>query len=1126
MNTFVENGDINKNEKECGHNNDNIFRVIPKKLLNSSNIIHVKKEDKDYILVDKKNGNISKSENIEICLKKNMHITYNKEIKKNGEKKNPDKLLKFSETRKICKNFNYNKYYERVKKWKEKRCPKLKEQNNFIKIGKIKINKKNGAKIESKQNKYKKAIKQNSVIYGIIQKREKQITKLDSNNPHPNQINQEKETKANDEIKSNNINNMKLEKCINHQNNDKGNICTNTKFNGICKEINYNNLSHTYRNIEISNETNINIPYSNKTFMDSFNNLNFLNNNSNNPTIILSSNETNTVDFENNYFLNMNDENMIQIKKYINSIDQTKYTFDHLYPRKVFTEDIFDELTKKNNQNKSNTYEQPFLTIYNPYSHINITSEKVIKKETHNLINGAIKTSIYKERNEIDNKSVEYNDNNNILINNDLEHYKKFCKNNKNKFNYLKFTNKKNNNSSYLNIKNPFMYAYKRVKLLENIKNETDRKNKKMKKNCLEYDIDQKKANYNESNTIASLCEKTYQNINSDSINNSENENNKKTLKNNFEKYKYSTCENFSFNNDLIIDKTQLHNFSITFENYRKIYKNISSIKKKKIKPKKLLNSMVLNINWLSKPIKIRQSDPIQNQLNPKWEIPNTNSNILKPSLIAHKIMQVSEEIVNPNTHKKLIQITEKLIERNFDLFLCLFMKYEHQDNYLFCLIFDNELTKDSFFYQSCVKPMIDNYKKLKCEKVRNEKRWDGEHIEPQYYKSIQINKIIIEIMIPTIKKKYFSHLTKLYKEKKKCSSEVDSSDELEKEIRNINIKIKNINITKSMNAKEEKDKNISNKKNNNYEKKIKLIDKPNWSNKKNIQKLLKRQHNYNPFTIFGTSITEVNLEEIFTLDVYNNYVTNEDRFKNKILYELYITDYIQNLYEKIDSQEWTIALDTLKKHWKYFTNLECNMFLDPLLLEEILWYIDNNKMYKDKSMKIYTYEKCFCPTPDPSNEHNLNDTKYFTKSMTKKYTTEKSDKYKNLSLNECATCHYDDFVLKYDDINFDQNIYSIMYAHKKKIIKENILYNIPRPSCSFEYDSDFFHKVQKHIFRNKKLTHNNNKKSPGFFTENEPYIIKYKPKKWTSQNLFDNFFYNYYLYNFNKRSKKCNSII
>ncbi|ETB62697.1 hypothetical protein YYC_00390 [Plasmodium yoelii 17X] len=1110
MNNFVENDDINK--KEC---NDNIFSVIPKKLLNSSNIIHVKKEDKDYILVNKKNEKISKSENVEICLKKN------------GEKKNPEKFLKFSETRKICKNFNYNKYYERVKKWKEKRCQKFKGQNNFIKIGKIgkigkiKINKRNAVKIEPKQNKYKKTQKQNSVIYGIIQKRQKQITKLDSNSTHPHQINQEKDPKTNEIIS----NNMKLEKSINHKNDDKDSSRINTQFNEFCKEMNYNNMSHIYRNIKISNETNPNmpysnetnpnVPYSNKTFMDSFNNLNFLNHNSNNPTIILPSNETSTIDFENNYFLNMNDENMIKMKKYINNTSQTKYTFDNL--------------TKKKNQNKSNTYEQPFLTIYNSPSHTNITSEQIIKKETNNLVNGTIKTSIYKERNEINNKSIEYNDSNNILINNNLEHYKKFCKNNINKFNYLKFTNKKINNSSYLNIKNPFMYAYKRVKLLENIKNETDRKKKKMKKNCLEYGIDQKKTDYNESNTIASLCEQTYQNINSDSINNSENENNKKTHKNNLEKYKYSTCENFSFNNDLTIDQTQLHNFSITFENYRKIYKNISSVKKKKIKSKNLLNPMIHNINWLSNPIKIRKSDPIQNQLNQlnqKWNI--SNNNILKPPLNSHKIMQISEEIVNPNTHKKLIQITEKLIERNFDLFLCLFMKYEHQDNYLFCLIFDNELTKDSFFFQSCIKPMIDNYKKLKCEKVRNEKRCDGEHIEPQDYKSIQINKIIIEIMIPTIKKKYFSYLTKLYKEKKKSSSEIDSSDELEKEIRNINIKIENINITKSMNAKDEKDKNISSKKNNNYEKKIKLINKPNWSNKKNIQKLLKRQHNYNPFTIFGTSISEVNLEEIFTLDVYNNYVTNEDRFKNKILYELYITDYIQNLYEKIEKQEWTITLDTLKKHWKYFTNLECNMFLDPLLLEEILWYIDNNKMYKDKSMKTYTYEKCFCPTPDPSNKHNLNDTKYFTKSMAKKYTTEKSDKYKNLSLNECTTCHYNDFVLKYNDINFDQNIYSTISAHKKKFIKENILYNIPRPSCSFEYDSDFFHnKVHKHIFRSKKIAHNNNNnKSPTISTENEPYIIKYKPQKWTSQKLFDNFFYNYYLYNFNKRSKKCNSII
>ncbi|GAB67661.1 hypothetical protein PCYB_122280 [Plasmodium cynomolgi strain B] len=473
------------------------------------------------------------------------------------------------------------------------------------------------------------------------------------------------------------------------------------------------------------------------------------------------------------------------------------------------------------------------------------------------------------------------------------------------------------------------------------------------------------------------------------------------------------------------------------------------------------------------------------------------------------------------NKHKRLIDVGKKDTDRNFDIFLSLFMKHEKKEAFLFCLICDEELTENSIFFQNCIKPMLDEYRRSKFEKVKKEKNSSSD----VSLSDIHINKIILEIMIPSIKKKYLKYVSGLYEKKEPTlNNDINGSDELQKEVLEINQKMENLNI-KSL---DKHSTEVYIKEASRYEKKIKLIEKPKWSNEHNLKKLLLKQQNYNPFTIFGTSIKEVHLEEVFTLDVYNNYVTNEDRFRNKILYDLYVGKYIQNLYHRIDYQEWTFVLDSLKKQWKYFTNLECNMFLDPLLLEEILWYIDENKMYKDKSEEMYTYEYCFCPTPDPAKEMNLNDVKHFAKSMAERYTFQQNVKYKKLSLNEERFSPHKTLILKYDDVSVDQDVLTYAGRQKEKLTKEALLFNVPRPSSTFYYDSDFFeNKIKKHMFR-KKVKHckgNLDMNSPSG-KEKEPFTIKFKSKKWTSQNFFDNFFSNYYLYNFDRSNRTYNSII
>ncbi|GAW82167.1 hypothetical protein, conserved [Plasmodium gonderi] len=682
-------------------------------------------------------------------------------------------------------------------------------------------------------------------------------------------------------------------------------------------------------------------------------------------------------------------------------------------------------------------------------------------------------------------------------------------------------------NSSVLNIKNPFAYIYKSAKFFGNAEEEC-RKEKNEKKLL---------------RTISGLCvnEMKKTNIYEHERNITEDTTSTLTVKKNdllfsFEGNHFNSLDNFSLlKNREIGEKESERKYNTGLEKYTRRREEIDDNFENQFRVK-LPNEMRLNMlsdfsKWCDAHETLRCDIPQNDDIQDRSLHPTKNGIIQKKKTLAEdgemntlnmcRRVEFEKEVKSLNYHKKLIDIGEKDIENNFDLFLSLFMKYEQREPYLFCLLCDEELTKNSFFFQNCIKPIFDDYRKSKFEKLKKEKYKNN--FPCTNMNDIHINKIIIEIMTPSIKKKYLKYVSELYDKKEYMFNDISDSHELQKEVFEINNKIENLNI-KSL----DKHRNeLSIKSNSHYEKKIKLIEKPKWSDEKNLKKLLQKQQNYNPFTIFGTSIKEVNLEEVFTLDVYNNYVTNEDRFRNKILYDLYVGKYIQNLYNKIDNREWNLVLDSLKKHWKYFTNLECNMFLDPLLLEEILWYIDDNKMYKDKSEIMYTYENCFCPTPDPGKEINLNDEKHFAKSMGERYTSHHSIKHKNLSLNEENVYPHNTLILKYDDISVEKNALTCTLRDKEMLTKEDLLFNIPRPSSAFYYDSDFFeNKIKKNMFR-KKVKRRKDTIDEDVVTSNvEPYVIKYKSKKWTSQKFFDNFFSNYYLYNFGRSNRMYNSII
>lgn len=464
------------------------------------------------------------------------------------------------------------------------------------------------------------------------------------------------------------------------------------------------------------------------------------------------------------------------------------------------------------------------------------------------------------------------------------------------------------------------------------------------------------------------------------------------------------------------------------------------------------------------------------------------------------------------NTHKKLIDQNEKQIKNNFDVFLCLFMKYERRDSQILCLLMDEEITSCSAFFQKGVKPLLDEYKeaKLKKMKERTENKKDSSSEQIPY---IRITKFVLEIMITIIRKEYYMYINKLY-EQRKNDAILYISDDLEHEFKEINKRLKNWKTqTYETFLNKMRDKPMCH-----YEKKIKLIQKPKWSEPQNLKRLLKKQQNYNPFTIFGTSIKEIDLEEIFTLEVYNMYVTNEDRMKNIVLYELYVKNIIKSLYTKIEESEWKEVVPVLQDHWKYFATLECNMLMDPLLLEEILWYIEINNMYTDKSNDTFFYETCFCPTPNPRNQNNLNDIKNWNTLITQKYRCKEDNTlctHRPVALKN--SYQNQNLVFTYEEQNIEQ---------KSTQSNNKFIFFIPRPSSALCYDSDFFKWKRKNLMRQKYKDFTEHvQKNKTSITE-DPYIQKNKSQEWISQNFFDNFFFNYYTYNFNNHICKFNSII
>ncbi|ETB62854.1 hypothetical protein, variant 1 [Plasmodium yoelii 17X] len=150
----------------------------------------------------------------------------------------------------------------------------------------------------------------------------------------------------------------------------------------------------------------------------------------------------------------------------------------------------------------------------------------------------------------------------------------------------------------------------------------------------------------------------------------------------------------------------------------------------------------------------------------------------------------------------------------------------------------------------------------------------------------------------------------------------------------------------------------------------------PKWYNKKKIIERLKEQSCYNPFTIFGSAPSLLDFDEVFDKDVYNHFVSKNSRKNHSLLRILAKQKVISNLNDKISDKEWPQVHSYLKKRWSRETNIELNWACDPLLYEELEWYLSTNNEYLNMTDKVADIDVCYCPTLDPSSYYAWNDSR------------------------------------------------------------------------------------------------------------------------------------------------------
>ncbi|GIX64364.1 uncharacterized protein BcabD6B2_37990 [Babesia caballi] len=153
------------------------------------------------------------------------------------------------------------------------------------------------------------------------------------------------------------------------------------------------------------------------------------------------------------------------------------------------------------------------------------------------------------------------------------------------------------------------------------------------------------------------------------------------------------------------------------------------------------------------------------------------------------------------------------------------------------------------------------------------------------------------------------------------------------------------------------------------HRKLAKLLPPSRWFNRLKLEQKVAEQEVWNPFSIFGSALPYVSVTEVFGTRPRAGEL-------NKAI------DDIAKLGTSgtagTSGNGRSDAQPTDQPHANRSHSITAtpgiNWSGDPLVLDEVLWYLEATGKYVDKSRQVCTLQRCFCVTPNPQIAFNWND--------------------------------------------------------------------------------------------------------------------------------------------------------
>lgn len=156
-----------------------------------------------------------------------------------------------------------------------------------------------------------------------------------------------------------------------------------------------------------------------------------------------------------------------------------------------------------------------------------------------------------------------------------------------------------------------------------------------------------------------------------------------------------------------------------------------------------------------------------------------------------------------------------------------------------------------------------------------------------------------------------------------------------------------------------------------------KLLPPSTWFNHLKLHQKVTSQEKWNPFSIFGSALPYVDIKEVFdNVDCGKGASRLNEQSSN-----LSVANAPEPANRDNNGDE---ARENRCKghtgHENTYKNVDTtpgiNWSGDPLVLDEILWYLEATGKYVDKSKQVCVLQKCFCVTPNPQIAFNWNDSR------------------------------------------------------------------------------------------------------------------------------------------------------